>query len=167
MAEQEKTAAEEGQEAPAKGGLVSKLIWPVLAIAALGGGFATPMLINPSSSDTEAEVVDDGAPPAIIEFGEVTSTLLTERYNRYLLLNIKLQVAGSRKAEFEKLLETRKPELKSWLLAHCSDKSPEDLAGRTGQNLMRREIQANFNAILDPDGQPWIEAVLFEAFNIQ
>ncbi len=145
--------------------------WVFVAVISIGGGFATPFLINGFSNQTSAEKnspdVADDEPPTFIEFGEVVVNLNESRLNRYLRLNISLLVDESQKAEIESLIEQKKTILKSWLLSYLADKGMEDIRGATGQNRLRREIQNHFNSVLFADGYQRIRNVLFLEFNIQ
>ena len=161
----------EEQEAPQKGGGGSLIIWVILAILSIGGGYAAPLVVSSLSAaqgDKAASMADDeGEPPALIEFGEVTVNLNESQLNRYLRLNISLLVSKKNKAAIEKLLEKNQAVLKSWLLGYLADKAMEDIRGATGQNRLRREIQAHFNSVLFPGKAPRIRDVLFQEFNIQ
>ncbi len=161
----------EEQEEPKKSGGGSLVIWAILAIISIGGGFAAPLVVSSLSAaqeDKSASLEDDeGEPPALIIFGEVTVNLNESQLNRYLRLNISLLVSQKNKSEIEQLLEKNQAVLKSWLLGYLADKAMEDIRGATGQNRLRREIQAHFNSVLFPGKAPLIRDVLFQEFNIQ
>ena len=148
--------------------VVSLALWALVAIAAVGAGFATPYVTDklqatPSESESQSSV----EPPALIEFGEVTVNLNESRLNRYLRLEISFLVDQKLKEEVTKLLDENKPILKSWLLSHLADKAMEDIRGAAGQNQLRREIRQHFNSFLFPGRETKINTVLFREFNIQ
>lgn len=161
---------EQEQPEQAKGGN-SLVIWILLAVVSIGGGFAAPIVVsslNASQSGDASDTEDDSSePPALIEFGEVTVNLNESKLNRYLRLKISLLVSQAKKSEIEGLLEKNQAILKSWLLGYLADKAMEDIRGATGQNRLRREIQAHFNSVLFPNKSPLIRDVLFQEFNIQ
>ncbi len=161
----------EEQEEPKKSSSGSFVIWAILAIISIGSGFAAPLVVSSLSASQGNNAAfledDEGEPPALIEFGEVTVNLNESQLNRYLRLNISLLVSQKNKPEIENLLEKNQAVLKSWLLGYLADKAMEDIRGATGQNRLRREIQAHFNSVLFPAKAPLIRDVLFQEFNIQ
>lgn len=165
---EQQAGQEEGKQ---NGRGMSMVTWILVAVVSIGGGFATPFLINGFSNETTDENnlpdVAEDEPPTFIQFGEVVVNLNESRLNRYLRLNISLLVDESQKTEIESLIEKKKTILKSWLLSYLADKGMEDIRGATGQNRLRREIQNHFNSALFPDGYQRIRNVLFEEFNIQ
>lgn len=168
MAENNETPSEE--EAPKKGGIVSLLMWVVVAIASIGGGFATPYLVQNLSSEEagkEKPPADPDGPTALVEFGEVTVNLNEARLNRFLRVNISLLIAKEDEQDFAKLMEENTAILKSWLLSYLAQKSMDDIRGATGQNRLRREIRTHFNSLMFADGPPGIREVLFQEFNVQ
>ena len=152
-----------------KGSLV---LWLMIAVVAIGGGFATPFLVdhfqagaNESTETTPSSQPDE--PPSLVEFGEVVVNLNESRLNRYLRLNISLLVDQSDNDAVTKSVEDNQPILKSWLLSYLADKGMDDIRGATGQNRLRREIQNHFNSVMFPGSPPKIRNVLFQEFNIQ
>ncbi len=105
--------------------------------------------------------------PAFIQFGDIVVNLDETRLNRYLRLNMTLQVHADEHDDISKIVEERKATLKSWLLSYLSDRTLEEIRGASGQNRLRREIMDQFYTLLFPDGHDRIHDVLFEEFNIQ
>ena len=163
-------APPEEAEEKKSGKLVPLLMWVVVALGSIGGGFATPYLVEKLDSGEEkesAEVEDPGLPAALIEFGEVTVNLNEARLNRYLRVNISLLIDKSATDELTLLLEENTVVLKSWLLSFLSEQGMADIRGATGQNRLRREILEHFNSVLFTNGPPRIRNVLFQEFNVQ
>jgi flagellar basal body-associated protein FliL len=136
-----------------------------------GAGFAVPLLMPHLFAPKETEEVSTAEPsepvPAFVKFGDVVVNLNSDRFNRYLRVNITMQVDESEKHELEERLKKQKAVLKSWLLSYLSDHGMEEIRGAAGQNRLRREIQNQFNASLCPDGFDLIDNILFEEFSVQ
>lgn len=149
-----------------------------LALVATGvlagaAGAAVPVLMSmnapaaPPAAPTQhfEPLTPDRA--AFIPFGEITVNLNEGRLNRYLRLKIALQVDKLQVDDVNKAVERQKLVLKNWLLSHLSDKDQEEIRGAAGQNMLRREIRDQFNALLFDDGYDRVYDVLFEEFNVQ
>jgi flagellar basal body-associated protein FliL len=147
-----------------KPGLLGLVIWALVGVISAATGFAAPMLFL-SMSKTNAEPVP--TQPVFVQFGETVVNLDEGRLNRYLRVSITLQIDEKDEEECIKQLEKHRTILKSWLLSYLSDKTMDDIRGRTGQNRLRREIQNQFNTLLFSDGYERVKDVLFEEFNIQ
>ncbi|MGI9519875.1 MAG: flagellar basal body-associated FliL family protein [Pirellulaceae bacterium] len=165
-------AETQATEEKSGGGIISLVLWVFVAVAAIGGGFATPYLVDSfqspaDTSESTASSRDNAEPPALVEFGEVVVNLNESRLNRYLRLNISLLVNQSEQLAVQKSVEENQPILKSWLLSYLADKRMDDIRGATGQNRLRREIQSQFNSVMFPGDEPRINNVLFQDFNIQ
>ena len=116
--------------------------------------------------DLESSRADSGE-MTYVAFGEVTVNLDEGRMNRYLRIKLALQVSRSQSDEIEQRMETKRLVLRNWLLSHLSDKQLDEIRGRAGQNMLRREIRDYFNTALFPDGYDRIHDILFEEFNVQ
>jgi flagellar basal body-associated protein FliL len=158
------------------GGLMSKLIvWGLVFVMGAGTGVAVPLLLLPSDSSAAGAAVDENRMDipepddkvAFVEFDEVVVNLNDSRFSRYLTCTFSLQVAGSQQQAIDKLVEDQNVVLKNWLIAHLRDKKLEDVRGKLGQNLLRREIHDEFNKMLFTDGIERIQDVLFHDFKIQ
>ena len=163
----------ENQPAEEKsGGILSLVLWLMVIVVAIAGGFATPFAVDHFSANAETSEPSDSSrdndePPALVEFGEVVVNLNESRLNRYLRLNISLLVDQSVKDAVAASVKENQPILKSWLLSYLADKGMDDIRGATGQNRLRREIQSHFNSVMYPGAEPLIRNVLFQEFNIQ
>lgn len=102
-----------------------------------------------------------------VPFGEVTVNLDEGRMNRYLRLKMSLQVQRQDQEQVKQLLTQKSLILKNWLLSHLSDKTLDEIRGKAGQNMLRREIRTSFNTMLFADSQNRIYDILFEEFNVQ
>lgn len=165
------TGAESQPATRNKPGLFSLAVVGVVAMVsgaalALGARALMPEEERPPGPEQEAfQALDDN--PEFIPFGEVVVNLDDGRLNRYLRLNVTLQVHADHVQEVTDLIEKRRVVLKNWLLSHLSDKDMEQIRGAVGQNRLRREIRDQFNTVLFPDGYDRIHDVLFEEFNVQ
>lgn len=155
---------------------MSKLIvWGLVFVMGAGTGVAVPLLLLPSDSSAAGAAVDENRMDipepddkvAFVEFDEVVVNLNDSRFSRYLTCTFSLQVAGSQQQAIDKLVEDQNVVLKNWLIAHLRDKKLEDVRGKLGQNLLRREIHDEFNKMLFTDGIERIQDVLFHDFKIQ
>ncbi len=155
---------------------MSKLIvWGLVFVMGAGTGVAVPLLLLPSDSNAAGAAVDENRMDipepddkvGFVEFDEVVVNLNDSRYSRYLTCTFSFQVASSQQQAIEKLVEDQSVVLKNWLIAHLRDKKLEDVRGKLGQNLLRREIHDEFNEMLFTDGIERIQDVLFHDFKIQ
>lgn len=174
MADENESGADEKKKS---GGMLSKLIiWGIVFVMGAGTGVAVPMFVlPPASKDSGKSVVDKNRmdiPEAdeklgFVEFDEVVVNLNDDRYSRYLTCTFSLQVAASQQEAIQKLVDDQNVVLKNWLIAHLRDKKLEDVRGKLGHNLLRREIHDKFNAMLFTDGIERIQDVLFQDFKVQ
>jgi flagellar basal body-associated protein FliL len=169
MAEETRDDAPAGSEK--KSGILPLI---VVAIAALSGGIATPIIIksvaigaDATNSTTEKALPDKNDKPTFILFGAVTVNLDSDRLNRFLHVDIALQVRESKKLEIEKQLEAHRQILNNWLISFLADQNLEEIRGANGHNRLRREIRDQFNTMLFRSGGENIEDVLFQEFNVQ
>ncbi len=179
MAEEENESTEDN--APKKSGFLGKLIiWGAIFVMGAGAGFAVPMLTAGSDPGEEpegenpalvgVELMDFPEPTdeiAFIEFDEVVANLNDPRASRYVNCSLSLQVSKSQLDALTKLVEEKSAVLKNWLIAHLRDKTLEDVKGKYGHNLLRREIHGKFNEMLFTDGIERIQNILFSDFKIQ
>ncbi len=158
-----------------KGGLLSKLVlWLVVVVVSIGGGFATPIVVakltGPAAPGT--------APPAavkpntvedveFIDFDEIVAVLGKSKFSRYLKLNLTVQVAKSQRSVVEKKIAQRTAVLRNRIISHIAEITEEDLAGQHGHNQLRRHIHTIFNEALFDDGIERIQDVLFREFQVQ
>lgn len=170
MAENE-TPEAQAPEAAKSGGI---LPWIIVGVVASGLGAVVPvvgmaMMNKPVEKEKPAPFDATPSPSALtfMPYGEVTVNLDEGRMNRYLRIKIVLHV---RKADTElitKAISGNELILRNWLISHLSDKALEDIRGKAGQNMLRREIRDHFNMTLFPDGYERIYDILFEEFNVQ
>lgn len=166
----EQAPDESESEAPA--GKSSKAIWLVTFIAAVAG-FATPFAVmqfteQSASGNNETDYEVPAAGQAVnVPFGQVTVNLREGRMNRYLRIKLSAVVAKSEEVSVNEAFEAQRPVLRNWLLSHISDKALDDISGKAGINMLRREIRSQFNELLFADRRDRIFDILFEEFTIQ
>ena len=167
MAEKPHANGDAGGEPPkSKSGIVACL---VSSLVGGGVGYATPRFL-PHAPETVAAVPEETPEmrePIYLSFGEVVVNLDEGRLNRYLRMKLTLQVERRHEESIRKLIESQSAILKNWLIGHLSDKDTAEIRGAAGLNMLRREIQDQFNVVLCPDGHDRVRDVLFEEFNIQ
>lgn len=168
-------APEEGEAK--KPGMMGKLIvWGVVFVMGAGAGAAVPLLTGGTPDEAAAfedpfvEKMDIPEPDdefAYIDYDDVTANLKDPRASRYVNVTVALKVAKSQEAAITKLVEDNDAILKNWLLSHLRDKKLEEVAGKFGHNMLRREIHGEFNKLLFTDGIERIQDVLLKDFKIQ
>lgn len=167
MADKPQTNDDAGGNPPkSKSGLVACL---VSSLVGGGVGYATPRLLPHKTETVAAAPVDtpEMREPVYLSFGEVVVNLDEGRLNRYLRMKLTLQVEKRHEEAIRPLIESHTAILKNWLIGHLSDKDTAEIRGAAGLNMLRREIQDQFNIVLCPDGHDRVQDVLFEEFNIQ
>ncbi len=107
------------------------------------------------------------SPMVFIPYGEVTVNLDEQRLNRYLRVKVALHVRRSDEFGVRNAIAEKELLLRNWLVSHLSDKELDDIRGKAGQNMLRREIRDHFNTTLFPDHYDRIYDVLFQEFNVQ
>ncbi len=154
-------------QASAKGGKKKVLLLlVVVALCSVGAGAAVPQFLLRGSGHSPAPD-RKAATEAYLSFGEVTVNLAEGRLSRYLRVKVVLVTTEEQARHLGELVEQRKAVLKSWLIAHLSDKSLRDVTGRVSINRVRREILEHFSGELGPDGTGLLRDVLFEEFVVQ
>ncbi|MEZ6132233.1 MAG: flagellar basal body-associated FliL family protein [Planctomycetaceae bacterium] len=167
--EQDADAAPE----PKRGG-PGAIVWLLLLIGSASVGFAVPFVLPTTPAESKAETK---APESFellnadetiaVPFGEVTVNLDEGRMNRYLRLKISVLIAKEEELKVVEAMTAQTPVLKNWLLSHLSDKTLEEIRGKAGQNMLRREMRRQFNETIFTDRRDHIYDILFEEFNIQ
>ena len=171
---EEKDAPEEKQG----GGFIGKLIvWSVIFFGGIGTGVSVALFVLPSSEATSQEVdpnpiekMDIPEPDdelEFIEFDEITANLDDPRYSRFLICKFQLQITAAEKDAIQTLVDKNGVILKNWLIAHLSERKPDDVMGKLGFNTLRREIHDKFNSLLFTDGIERIQDVLIEDLKVQ
>jgi len=165
-------AAEETQDTKKKSGTMGGvLVWVVVLVFSVGGGFATPWLVqylNQASSQSAGQLdFDPNEPSEYIDFPEIVAVLGQTRLSRYLKIQMTLQIPKSQRQIIEKKVDAKTAVLRNRVIAFVADLSEEEIAGQQGQNRLRREFQAFFNQILFDDGIERVQDVFFREFQVQ
>lgn len=172
MAEKDKT--EDGAAPPAKpaGGMMP---WVVVGTVAAGVGAVVPFGMTmmaghaPAQSRQAApyETTPRSSSMKFVPYREVTVNLDEARMNRYLRLKIALYIREADENVVSSAIAKKDLILRNWMVSHLSDKELDDIRGKAGQNMLRREIRDYFNATLFDDNYDRIYDVLFDEFNVQ
>lgn len=168
------SSEEQDEQPPEKsGGMVKLLIWLVVAIVSIGGGFAAPIVIaqlDASAQDAPSRdtyVPDPEEELEYIDFDEVIVNLSEQQFSRFLKLNFSLEVPKSQRLDIEKKIEAKKAVLLDRINAHFAEVKTDDLKGKFGQNRIRRIMHDYFNEILFDDGIERITDILFRGLHVQ
>lgn len=172
MAEAE--AQTDAAAAPAAASGPGLIAWLAVGTLAAGLGAAVPlaasMLAPPPEVPKAPEPYNASPMPdemTFLTYGDATVNLDEGRMNRYLRVKIALHIRKSDEAIVKKAIASKELILRNWLLSNLSDKVLDDIRGKAGQNMLRREIRDYFNATLFPDNYERVYDVLFEEFNVQ
>src|SRR5690606_31961024 len=139
------------ENGPPKGGI---LPWVVVGVVASGIGAAVPFGMTKLAGAPEVkkplpyDATPDASQMTFLPFGDITVNLDEGRMNRYLRLKITLYVRKSEADLVSKTVAEKQLILRNWLLSHLSDKEIDEIRGKAGQNMLRREIRDHFNATL-------------------
>lgn len=172
MAENQKPADDETEEgqAPKKGvlpfilvGVLASVIGAVVPVGMQMMMAAPEKDVKPPPYDVTPSLDD----MVFIPYGEVTVNLDEGRMNRYLRLSVVLHVRKSDEELVKKAVAEKELLLRNWLLSHLSDKHLDEIRGKAGQNMLRREIRDYFNGAMFTDNYERIYDVLFQEFNVQ
>ena len=174
MSDEKKETPEEEAGEKKSGGIGKLVVWLLVAIVSIGGGFATPLVIGQltqeKSDDQEEVPVEE---PEIeeesdyIDFDEVVVNLREQQFSRYLKLNFTLEVPKSKKLEIEETIKVKKAVLLNHINLHFAEITTEDLKGKFGQNKIRRTMHGYFNEVLFEDGHEYILDILFRELHVQ
>ena len=184
-AEAEENAGDAAEAEGKKSSLMGIVVWVVVGLVGIVGGFLTPMLLMPDPGEAkETEIIE--APPeteektmdipipdpnedvGFVPFDkDVVLNFNDPRQARFLKMNFTLQVAKSQVEPITKLVEEKHDVLRNWLIGHIADKRVEDIRGKQGTNRLRREIHDAFNEILFFDGIERVQDVLFQDLSVQ
>ena len=151
---------------PARGRMRKLVPLIVVAICSLGAGILIPRYLF-GSGKHGAESTKPPVKLAFVPFGEVVVNLAEERLTRYMRVKLVLLIDGNHEKEYTETINKSKAILRSWLIAHLTDKSIKDVSGGAGVNRLRREILEQFNVLLNDPEADIIQDVLFEEFVIQ
>jgi flagellar basal body-associated protein FliL len=166
-------AQDEGKSQKSSGSMGKLVLWFVVVVFSIGGGFATPLLVAQFTAKKPA--VADGKKPwenskdevEYISFDEVVAVLGKTKFTRYLRIAISLQVPKSQRTEIEKKINAKSAVLRNRIISHVAEVTEEDLAGQHGHNQLRRNFHRFFNEILFDDGIERVQDVLFRELQVQ
>lgn len=166
--------AKDGEGKKSSGSVMKIIIWLVVVIVSIGGGFATPIVIGQLTGEDEEEqtpvIIEQPEPEKDVEyidFDEVVVNLREQDFSRYLKIKISLEVPKSQKADIEAKIEARKAVLLDRINMHFAEVTTEELKGQFGHNRLRREMHDYFNEILFDDGIERVQDILFRGLHVQ
>lgn len=158
---------------PASRGM-GAVVWLGVGLTSAAVGASVPLLLNKPTPPAQSETPESNnyeLPAAdkvlFVPFGDVTVNLNEGRMNRYLRIKLSLQVDRTQELVVKTSLEKQTLIMRNWLISYLSDKELDAIRGAAGQNMLRREIRDQFNAVLFTDGYDRVYDVLFEEFNVQ
>ncbi|MFV0445136.1 MAG: flagellar basal body-associated protein FliL [Planctomycetaceae bacterium] len=163
----------ENGERPVRSG-TGLVVWLGVGLVSAAVGATVPLLLAKNRGTTQeaaSEIPNSEFSSAdkvmFVPFGDVTVNLNEGRMNRYLRIKLSVQIDRSQEQLVTAALEKQGLIIRNWLISYLSDKELDAIRGAAGQNMLRREIRDQFNAVLFTDGYDRVHDVLFEEFNVQ
>ncbi|HSH71456.1 MAG TPA: flagellar basal body-associated protein FliL [Methylophilaceae bacterium] len=158
---------EESAEAPAP---ASKkkfiiIIAAVLILAAVGGGAAWYFLGHKSPPKKEVKHEEPAKPPVFVTLETFTVNLQPDPDEKFLQLDISLQVAD---AEVGEVLKVQMPAVRNRLLMLLTSKKPSEISNMEGKKKLSEEIVAEVKKPYAAGAKPLeVSGVFFTSFVIQ
>jgi flagellar FliL protein len=166
MAKDPKAAAEVEAPAPASN---KKLIIIIAAVVLLaGGGGGAWFMMQKNAGDHKKEEVKHEEPakaPVFITLETFTLNLQPDPDEKFLQLDIQLQVASS---EVVDLLKLQMPVVRNRLLLLLTSKKASEILTMEGKQQLSEEIMAEIKKPFSPEGKPQeVLGVFFTSFVVQ
>jgi len=160
-------AATEEAEAPVKSSKKKLVIIlsAVLLLAGIGGGAAW-YFMKAKPSDKKAEKkVEAPKPPVFLALETFTVNLQPDPDEKFLQMDVTLQVAGPEVAEYVKL---QMPAVRNRMLMLLTSKTASEISTSEGKALLSEEILAELKKPFAKGEKPQeITSVLFTSFVVQ
>jgi len=174
----------ESKQAAAGIGVVTWAILAVIVALCAGSGFLLGQLFagsaEPQTQSSQADESTSSKNPEMAgsatnsenswyyDLEPVVANLDEPGVTRYVRVIITLEISAALKqAEYEKLLEEKKPILTNWLTIYLASLTLEGARGDKNLKRIQLQILDAFNEKLFPDAKPQIKHVLFKEFAIQ
>lgn len=160
-------AAAEGAEAPAKSSKKKLIIIiaAVLVLAGGGGGAAWYFTKAKPAHKKEEKHVEAPKPPVFLALETFTINLQPDPDEKFLQLDVTLQVAGPEVAEYIKL---QMPAVRNRMLMLLTSKTATEISTSEGKESLSEEILAELKKPYAKGEKPQeISSVLFTSFVVQ
>ncbi len=156
---------DEAAEAAPAGKSKKKLFIIIALVVLLGGGGAAAWFFTQGDSAKDAKEAQEEPQTAPVYLALETFTVNLQDGERYMQVDVTLQVADQLQADAIKL---HMPRVRSRLLTLLASKHAEDLASAEAKQALAQEIQAQVNLPFYAKGKPQqVKDVLFTSFVIQ
>ena len=86
---------------------------------------------------------------------------------KFVRAAVSLVTRADRADDFQKLLRTKKENVREWMGSFLAEQDPGDLAEKAKHEALKREIRDRLNRLLTPKGEPQIDAVVFRELTVQ
>lgn len=166
MAKDPKTDAG-AAEAPAPASKKKLIIIIAAAAILLAGGGGAAWFFTHQKSDHKAEVKHEepAHPPVFVTLDTFTINLQADPEEKFLQLELSLQVANVEEAE---LMKAQMPAVRNRLLMLLTSKKASDISTTEGKKLLSEEIVAEVKKPFSKGGKPQeVSGVFFTSFVIQ
>lgn len=179
---------EQKDEKASSGGGFNLITWIILlavVIAGSTGGFALSQLIggqppvlpeNEQAKPEEEPTIDDilkaeqeGDTPWLYETLEpVLANLDEPGVTRYVRVTVTLEMSPALdKEKGMAFMADKNMLLRDWMTTYFAGLSLEDVRGSRNLTRIKKEVEDQFNEILFPSSQPYVQKVLFKEFAVQ
>lgn len=165
MAQDPKPDAAEEAPAPSSKKKLIIIIAAVLLLAGGGGGAAWYFLHHKAAPKKEVKHEEPAKAPVFVTLETFTVNLQADPDEKFLQLDISLQVGSPEEAE---LIKTQMPAVRNRLLFLLTTKKASEISTMEGKKKLTDEIIAEVKKPFAPGGKPQeVSGVFFTSFVIQ
>ena len=161
MAEDTKDVVE-GEEAPKKGKgmMIIAIVGVVLVVAGVGTG----LVLGKKSTPDVPEVKKKSEVPTTIMFKDLYVNIAETKATRILKLTVVLELSEEK---LTAMMEAYRPIIRDLISESASHMTIEELEGRNGRGILKREIKNRTNDLLRDRMSGAVVEVFFSDFLIQ
>lgn len=153
-------------EAPAKSSKKKLIIILAAVLVLAGGGGAAWFFMKPKPADKKEEKhVEAPKPPVFLALDTFTINLQPDPDEKFLQLDVTLQVAGPEVADYIKL---QMPAVRNRMLMLLTSKTASEISTSEGKTALSEEILEELKKPYAKDDKPQeVTSVLFTSFVVQ
>lgn len=165
--------ASESAGSPLRGLIPLLVISATIAAAAAGGGYMTGMMLTKpaqAQASEPAPLPEEKGPVNdhfYYKLDPIMANLSDPRMARYVRTTPTLAIRPADKDTASTVLDSKKPEIKGWLMVYLSGCTIENVRGPDNLKRIQREIMDGLNDKLWPDQRPLIVDVILEDMAVQ
>lgn len=160
-----KPAAATEDAAPPKSKKMLFIIIGAVVLLVAGGGAAAYFMSQKSDGKHKEEKHEPAKPPVFVPSEKFTVNLSPEEGEKFLQVEITMQVAEEKDAEEFK---THMPQVRSSILRLLANQKASELLTETGKTKLIKDIITEVNKPFNPKGEPnKVTGVFFTSFVIQ